>query len=104
MPPAESTKKSKLKVLTTETLAPIGVVSAIIIPIISTIIIATWTLRGVAVDIETRLTNIETTVGGYERNSWTYKMMKDFSEEAGYKNPNWKVPDFRKIKAENTDN
>lgn len=103
----------KRKILSAETMVPLGIVCAILMPLLTTGVWATWFVRGAINEYANSLNRLENRVAKVElsveevkqsikQNSWTFAMMRLFSDEAGYKNPNWQVPDYRRIKEENS--
>lgn len=105
---APATKK---RILSGEFLVPLGVVAAILVPLFTTGIWATWFVRGEVYNYNSTLNTLTVKIENVEKKvnvlaqkdtSWTYAMMRAYSLEAVNKNRNWISPDYRLIKEENS--
>lgn len=117
--PIPSAKKKRI--FSESTVVPLSIVFGILIPLFCTGVVAVWVLRGeiskydnslsdltakveiVDKKIEATDRKMDTFIRSINEKSWTYSMMRVYTDQARYLNPNWISPDYRQIKSENTD-
>lgn len=118
---APSNAKPKRRIFSENTLLPVSVVLGVLVPLFCTGIICTWVIAREISKYDSSLTNLTAKVEKVDQKidstdkkmevflkkqatmSWTYVMMKNFADQAGYLNNGWVVPNYRQIKDENTD-
>lgn len=112
-PNANNSGGGRKKIFSEATLMPVSVILGVLVPLFCTGVIAVWVLRGEILNYTFALQSLDGRVAGVEKKidnfekrysniGWTYSMMRAFSAEAGIKNPNWIVPDYARIKEEQT--
>lgn len=78
-----------------ETLVPVGVVIAFLFPLVA----GTWTAASTFHGINSRLESLENSI---KSDRWSLSMEKDAWTEFKQLNPQIRIPDFRRIHAENS--
>lgn len=89
------------KILTNETLIPVGVIIVLLAPLIG----GTWIFATEFGEFKNSIKSLETMVSMMDSNMkkdrWTYSMQKGWAYEVKELNPHFQVPDVHKVHDEN---